>query len=291
MPLWNNEALEALKASTPADARFLLPESVKSRWNPDIQAANSDDAATINIYDVIGEDTWTGQGMTGKIVSGILRKNKGQDITVNINSGGGNFFEGLAIYNLLKEHDGEVTINVVGMAASAAGVIAMAGDNIKVAEAGFLMVHNAWNCVCGNKHVMREMADTLDTFDASMISLFSKKTGIDAKEITAMLDAETWIAGPDAVAQGFATGLLDSDAIEGGDKAEAKYSAALKEIDTAMAKGGKSRTERRALLKDLTAGTPSAAASKEPITPSANHQNHVGEAFSALHNTLSKYIN
>lgn len=266
------------------DVRLLLPEQILSRWHPDIHAADDSDAATINIYDIIGEDFWTGEGMTGKIVSSILRKNKGKAITVNINSPGGSFFEGLAIYNLLKEHDADVTVNVVGMAASAASVIAMAGKTIKVAEAGFLMIHNAWNCVCGNKSEMRDMADTLESFDDSMILLYAKKTGMAEKDIATMMDAETWISGTDAVEMGFATSTLDSDNIAESDDEQAKYSTSLKEVDIALAKAGHTRSQRRGLLKDLTS-TPGATV-KEETTPRAGNEK-LFDAMVALNKTLS----
>ena len=82
------------------DVRMFLDNDIQSRWNPEIRAKASDDAATINILDVVGEDYWTGDGMTAKVVNSVLRKNKGQAITVNINSPGGDFFEGVAIYNI-----------------------------------------------------------------------------------------------------------------------------------------------------------------------------------------------
>lgn len=263
----DKETLKRLRESAAQDVRFYLPENIMSRWQPDVQAANSDDESTINIYDIVGEDWWTGQGMTAKIVSAVLRKNKGKEVTVNINSPGGDFFEGLAIYNLLKEHDAPVTVRVVGMAASAASVIAMAGNTIKIAEAGFFMIHNAWHVCVGNKHDMTERAQTLAQFDESMVGIYSKKTGIDRDEITTMMDKETWISGADAVDQGFATQFLDSDELDAPDDAGAKYNSSLKEVDMALAKAGHPRSKRRAILKDLTS-MPGATV-KDDATPRA----------------------
>ncbi len=267
------------------DVRMFLPNSIKSRWQPDIHAAvaNSDDAATINIYDVVGEDWWTGDGMTAKIVNSVLRKNKGQPITVNINSPGGDFFEGVAIYNLLKEHDGEITVRVIGMAASAASVIAMAGDEIKVAESGFIMIHNAWHVCVGNKHDMQERADTLGKFDESMHSVYSKKTGLDIETITQMMDDETWIGGSEAVEKGFATSLLDSDNIEVDSDEGNAYNASLKRVDAAMAKADYSRAERRSILKDLT-GTPGATVEDDQL-PCADQK--LVDACASLSETLN----
>ena len=267
------------------DVRMLLPGDIMARWQPEIHAAEAEDSATINIYSVIGEDIWTGEGMTSKTVSSILRKNKGKAVTVNINSPGGDFFEGLAIYNQLKAHDAAVNIRVVGMAASAASVIAMAGTSIMVADAGFLMIHNAWNCVCGNRNDFRDIADTLEQFDASMASLYAKQTGISVEEIAAMMDAETWISGEDALKQGFSTAVLDSDQITEDEGEKAKYNSSLKEIDVALADAGKTRSERRRIIKDLTS-MPGATVEEE-ATPRASTDD-LSDAMVALGKTLSK---
>jgi ATP-dependent Clp protease, protease subunit len=250
------------------DIKSYLPENIMSRWNPDIKAA-ADDDSTINIYDAIGEDFF-GNGMTAKVVSSVLRKNKGQDVTVNINSPGGDFFEGLAIYNLLKEHEGKVTIRVIGMAASAASVIAMAGDDIKIAESAFFMIHNSWHIVMGNKHDMRERADTLEKFDESMVGIYSKISNESPQNIVEMMDDETWISGPDAIEMGFATGFIDTDEIDIDEKVESKYNSSLKTVDLALAKDGLPRSQRRAIIKDLTSKP--GATVEEEVMPRADEK-------------------
>src|SRR5690606_30844040 len=105
--------------------------------------AVDDEERTIGIYDVIGQDFWTGEGVTAKRVAAALRSMGAGPVTVYINSPGGDVFEGLAIYNLLREHKGEVTVKVMGLAASAAPVIEMAGDVVQVPRARFLMILNA----------------------------------------------------------------------------------------------------------------------------------------------------
>lgn len=85
-----------------------------------------------------------GEGVTAKRISAALRAIGEQDIVVNLNSPGGDMFEGLAIYNLLRAHSGKVTVNILGIAASAASIIAMAGDEIKMGRGAFLMIHNCW---------------------------------------------------------------------------------------------------------------------------------------------------
>lgn len=279
----NKETLKRLRESAAQDVRFYLPESIMSRWHPDIQAANDDDDSTINVYDIVGEDWWTGQGMTAKIVSAVLRRNRGKEVTVNINSPGGDFFEGLAIYNLLKEHDAPITVRVVGMAASAASVIAMAGTTIKIAEAGFFMIHNAWHVCVGNKHDMHERGDVLAQFDDSMVGIYAKKTGKDRDEITDMMDAETWISGADAVKQGFASQFLDSDELDVDDDESAKFNSSLKEVEMALAKAGKSRSQRRHIIKDLTSKP--GATVNEPATPCAG-DSKLADALASFTQTL-----
>ena len=117
-----------------------LPSAL-DRWDGGIKAAATDDNS-ISVFDVIGQDYW-GEGVTAKRIAGALRAMNGADVTVNINSPGGDMFEGLAIYNLLREYEGRVTVKVLGIAASAASIIAMAGDDIQIGRGAFLMIHNS----------------------------------------------------------------------------------------------------------------------------------------------------
>jgi len=236
----------------------LSPKALEN-WNPAIKAAESDN--TISIFDVIGQDYWTGEGVTAKRIAGALRAIGDKDVTVLVNSPGGDMFEGLAIYNLLREHKGEVTVKVLGLAASAASVIAMAGDNIQVARAGFLMVHNAWILVAGNRHDMRDYADYLEPFDRSMADLYSARTGIEFKSMQKIMDAESWIGGSDAVEQGFADALLPSDQIQIDENSNAR--AAVK-LDIALAKAGMPRSERKKLLAEYKAVKPCADGNDTP---------------------------
>lgn len=244
------------------DVRSEVTDLVLAKWNADIRAA-TDDNNEISILDIIGEDWWTGQGVTAKRVAGALRAIGPRDVVVNINSPGGDVFEGLAIYNLLREHQGRVTVKVLGLAASAASVIAMAGDEVLVARAGFLMIHNTWVLAAGDRNALRDAADMLEPFDKALTDIYAARSGIEAEDIGQMLDKETWIGGSEAVEQGFADDLLPSDQIR---KEPQVRVSALRRADTAMAKGGLPRAERRSLIKEIAAtpsagieGTPSAA--------------------------------
>lgn len=254
---------------------YEAPAIALERWNPAIKAKKEDDAS-INIYSTIGE-YGDGSGMTARIVSAILRKADGADVTVNINSPGGDFFEGLAIHSLLSGYKGNVKVKVLGMAASAASVVALAGDEVEIAESGFFMIHNAWTIAIGNRHDMEDTAGMLGKFDSSMKGLYATKTGMSEKEIEKLMDAETWINGRDSVEKGFANKILGEDEIEEGDEETQAY--AIRKLDVTLAKAGMPRSERRALLKEITAGTPSAA--DEP-TPCAG----LTEALSGLLETV-----
>lgn len=257
------------------------PASALSRWKPEIHAAKDEGDSIINIYDSIGEN-WDGTGVTVRLISSVLRKNDKKDVTVNINSPGGDFFEGVAIYNALKSHNADVNINIIGLAASAASIIAMAGDSVKIAESGFLMIHNAWTIALGDKHDMQEVSDMLAKFDESMHGIYSRATGLSEKEIIKMMDAETWIGGKEALEKGFVHALLDSDDLIVDEETKSLYNTALKKIDLALAKQGITRSERRNLIKEIS-GTPSAT---ENTMPSAG-KSTVSNAFNALLDSLT----
>ncbi|MBD8598750.1 head maturation protease, ClpP-related [Pseudomonas sp. CFBP 8772] len=252
---------ERPRASASSD---LLPIALE-RWNPDIRAA-ADDENTISMFDPIGYDYWTGDGVTAKRVSAVLRNLAGADVTVNINSPGGDMFEGLAIYNILREYKGKVTVKILGLAASAASVIAMAGDEVRMGLGAFLMIHNCWVGVAGNRIGLREMADTLEPFDKAMANIYAARTGDEVAAMQTLMDAESWISGGDAVDQGFADSLLDSAELKEGTKASTPQQIAARRLDVILAKQGMPRSERRAMIQELKTGTPSAAG---PGTPSA----------------------
>lgn len=256
----------------------LRPDAV-DRWEPAICAAASDSGSSISIYDSIGEN-WEGTGVTAKRISAALRSIGAKDVVVNINSPGGDFFEGVAIYNLLREHQGKVTVRVLGVAASAASVIAMAGDEILMGEGSFLMIHNAWAVAVGNRHDMRDTTAILEPFDAAMAALYAQQTGMTVKEAEALMDKETWIGADQAVADGFATGLMPTTEITHSAKASAARKP-LALIEASMAKAGFSRNTRRDAFKALFSGTPSAAA---PATPSAGPE--VAASLRTLLDTL-----
>lgn len=247
---------------------FEPDESALAKWRPGVQAAVEGDDNVISIYDVIGEDFWTGEGVTSKRIAGALRRIGNQDVVVNVNSPGGDFFEGIAIYNLLREHPAKVTIKVLGLAASAASIIAMAGDEIQISEVGFLMVHNAWAVAVGNRHDFAETAATLEPFDDAMASLYATRAGVDKAEAASWMDDETWFNGSRAVEIKLADSLLPSSQVSESTAQSTKSLAAARRVEAALAKQGLPRSERRSLIGELSrhavaAGDRSAVASDE----------------------------
>ena len=234
-----------------------------NRWMPDLRAADSG-GAEITILDAIGADFW-GEGVTAKRVAGALRAIGDRDVVVTINSPGGDVFEGVAIYNLLREHKGEVTVKILGLAASAASIVAMAGDRIEIGAAASIMIHNSWVLAAGDRLQMREIADWLEPFDQGMAEVYAMRTGVDVDQIGAMMDAETWVQGRAAVDQGFADDLLSSDqvSIDGSDP-QAKSLRAERKFDLVAARAGLSRADGRDLLRDVKGGKPGAALTDEP---------------------------
>lgn len=240
-----------------------LPAAAMERWNGGIRAARDGDNS-ISIFDVIGADYW-GDGVTASRIAGALRSLNGADVTVNINSPGGDMFEGLAIYNLLREYEGRVTVKVLGLAASAASIIAMAGDDVQIGRGAFLMIHNCWVYAMGNRHDLAQIAADMEPFDNAMSDIYQARSGLDADTIGKMMDGETYIGGSDAVAKGFADSLLSADEIADDDDSPA---AALRKLDALLAKTDTPRSERRKLLKALSGSKPGAA-SDQKGTPSA----------------------
>ena len=256
-------------------ARDLVPQSVLDRWNASLAAKDDEEdkkeVVTIDIYDFIGGDG-NGGGWTDGRVSGILRRNRGKNITVNLNSPGGDLFQGVAIYNLLKDHDGEITTRVIGLAASAASVIAMAGKRRLVARASATMIHNVWVLSIGNRNDLREVADQLDIFDDMLAGAYAEATGNDKKAIAKMMDKETYFSGEQAIENGFADAFLPADVVEEKEtEAEDPAAQAVRAMESDLMKAGLSRSQARARINALkkTLGTPDAAEPKDRSTPDA----------------------
>lgn len=244
------KTIPEIKAARLPDAfAFEADADAIGKWQSGIQAAQTPEN-TISILDIIGEDVF-GEGITSRRVSAALRRIGDQEVFVDINSPGGDFFEGVAIYNMLRQHSAKVNVRILGLAASAASIIAMAGDDIQIGRAGFMMVHNAWVVAVGNRHDMAEAAAVLEPFDDAMASVYAAQAGVDKARAAEWMDNETWFNGEQAVEAGLAGGLLAADAVtEGAPKSRAAQNSTRK-VDTLLAKAGITRSERRTLLGDM----------------------------------------
>ncbi|HUT44358.1 MAG TPA: head maturation protease, ClpP-related, partial [Desulfobacterales bacterium] len=132
---------------------------------------------------MIGEDFWSGGGVTAKNFQKELSAIKASQIDLHINSPGGEVFDGIAIYNLIKQHPANVTTYIDGLAASIASVIALAGDTIYMAENALMMIHNPYGMVMGMAEDMRKMAERLDVVRDSISKAYLAKTDNSEEKI------------------------------------------------------------------------------------------------------------
>lgn len=241
---------EAATFARPQNFQWDAPSDVLSKWGETPLAA-ADDPDTITIFDVIGEDLWAGGGFTAKRMSAALRSIGKKDVKVQINSPGGDVFEGIAIYNLLRNHPAKVTVEVLGWAASIASIIAMAGDEIRMGLGSFMMVHNAWGVVVGNRHDMREAADLFDGFDGALVDIYEARTGMKRADIEKLMDAETFMGPTEAVANGFADAVDEALAADADANNSDRGLMARRQTEAALAKAGFTRNQRSELLSEL----------------------------------------
>jgi HK97 family phage major capsid protein len=160
---------------------------------------DGDASASIGIFGEIGWD------VTAEDVAAAVAQAKGKPLNVDIFSYGGDALQGLAINQILSAHDAEVTTNVLGVAASAGSVIAMAGKYRKVAVNAALMIHSPWSITVGDASEHRKSANMLDGLESAYLYTYAKATGIPAADIQPYLTEERWMYGEEAMALGFAT--------------------------------------------------------------------------------------
>lgn len=179
-------------------------------WLSVAPRASADDVPTIYIFDQIGKDWWTADGVSAKDFQQALAElGPTMELVVEINSPGGNVWDGLSIYNMLRGHGAKVTTRVTGLAASIASIIALAGDTVEMSESALFMIHKASGIQAGNADEMRKMAEMLDKHDEVLAGIYVKKTGKTAAKITELMAAETWYSGTEAKEQGFVDTLVN----------------------------------------------------------------------------------
>ena len=159
---------------------------------------NKAEVVEISIYDEIGD-----YGTSAKQFIDDLKSVGSKDITIRMNSVGGSVFDGLAIYNVLRSHQGYVKVKIEGLSASIASIIALAGDDIEMAENGFFMIHNPFGKSMGGADDMRKTADLLDKIKQELINIYANKTQLSEETISSMMDEETWLTSQEAKEMGF----------------------------------------------------------------------------------------
>lgn len=266
IPMQHTAGGRAVQAFTPA--------AVLSRWEEEaagIRSLERDDNV-ITMFEMIGEDYWSGGGVTAKKVASQLKGIGGREVEVQINSPGGSMFEGLAIYNVLREHPYPVTVKVMGMAASAASIITMAGDQILIGAASFLMVHNCWVMGAGNRHDFEELSNWLAPFDAAMSTVYAWRSGgkLTDEAAAKLMDKETYLSGTEAIKVGLADDLLSSDkmTVDSDAKAKDKEHNRLRAMEISLMQSrGLSRSEAQKEIKALRGTTDSGARNDDTADP------------------------
>ena len=173
----------------------------------------ADGERTLVLNGEISDETWYGDEVTPALFQKELDAGTG-DITVWINSPGGDVFAAAQIYNMLMEYKGDVTVKVDALAASAASVIAMAGTEVLMSPVGMMMIHNPMTIAIGDSKEMQRAGEMLDEVKESIMNAYEIKTGMSRARISHLMDAESWFNAGKAVELGFADGVLHGDGTE-----------------------------------------------------------------------------
>ena len=165
---------------------------------------NSTTSAELLLYGSIGASWWDEEAVSPKEFAKELKAlGNVQEITVRINSNGGDVFAGQTIYSLLKSHQAKITVYIDGLAASIASVIAMVGDTVIMPKNAMLMIHNPWCYSMGNANDFRKLADDLDKIRETSLAVYQEKSNLEKEKIIELLDGETWLTAEEALAYGF----------------------------------------------------------------------------------------
>ena len=175
-----------------------------------VQDSGTDGETTERVLELngtIAEESWFDDDVTPQLFKEELNAGNG-DITVWINSPGGDCVAAAQIYNMLTNYSGKVTVKIDGIAASAASVIAMAGDTVLVSPVSMMMIHNPATIAWGDSAEMQKAIAMLDEVKESIINAYEIKTGLDRKKLSKLMDAETWMDANSAVEYGFADEIM-----------------------------------------------------------------------------------
>ena len=174
------------------------------------QDESGSEMRTLFLNGEISDETWYGDEVTPRLFKDELESGSGQ-ISVWINSPGGDVFAAAQIYNMLMDYPYDVTVKIDGLAASAASVIAMAGTTVEMSPVAMMMIHNPATIAIGDSEEMKKAVKMLDEVKESIINAYEIKTGLARDKISKLMDAESWFNAKKAVELGFADKILFSD--------------------------------------------------------------------------------
>lgn len=183
------------------------------KWKNQNQTENSPAERTLFLNGTIAEESWFDDEVTPQLFKDELNAGKG-DITVWINSPGGDCVAAAQIYNMLTNYNGKVTVKIDGIAASAASVIAMAGTEVYMSPVSMMMIHNPATVAWGDHTEFAKAIEMLDEVKESIINAYVLKTGLSRAKLSHLMDSETWMNANKAVELGFADGMLTRDGAE-----------------------------------------------------------------------------
>lgn len=222
------------------------------------------DDGTLMIHGVIGDEF---DGLdSATVVEEIHDLGEADELRVNVNSPGGMVSDGIAIYTELATHPADVVVEITGLAASMASAIAMAGDVIRIAENGLVMIHNPWNVAVGDSDDLRKAAEILDKFGDSLVGIYAKRTGLDEDEIRDLMAEETWMDAEEALEKGFVDEIMEASDPEAFSDLDVSELAHVPAALNRLIREGRQMAKARAQSTD---GDPPNAGASPPADDSA----------------------
>ena len=195
-------------------------------WSNSTDENETNHTRVLSINGPIAEDSWFDDDVTPALFKDELNAGDG-DITVWINSPGGDCVAAAQIYNMLVDYSGNVTVKIDGMAASAASVIAMAGNKVLMSPVSMLMIHNPATIAMGDHNEMQKAIDMLSEVKESIMNAYAIKTGLSRAKLSHLMETETWMNANKAVELGFADGVLERESNTPNNSAAMEYSRKL----------------------------------------------------------------
>ena len=244
-------------------------EQLKKIPNKFNSVHNEENGTTeITIYGVIG-DSWWEESVSASQIDEALKNAGNNDIIINLNSPGGDAFDGISIYNRLDRHKGKVTVFVDGWACSAASIIAMAADELKMGTGAMLMIHEASTVVWGKKSDLAKEVELLGKLDDSIVDIYMTKAKAEREDVKQKVESETWFTAKEAIEIGFANAIEDSTPAAEDNTIAATATASKIQIDD---------EQMNHIITQITNNLKGNQAN-EPLTPAASQKKTKGLIF------------